>query len=435
MLRKGDIEALKYYFLEYLNQHENMLFAFLLYSNDIKQSDMDMLSNFSSYGLKREHEFNQMLNMKKIKNDNNNQDFAFDDNCNFSEVDYSDFYRIWEVCGQTIDIVNIMKNIDYYRKMIIMLDIINNNINSINIEQLNEGINNFIQTVKNIDDGKVLFDNSTIYTPDNIIKNLDNLFEVYENFLFTGITPLDNLLNGFKQGSITVIAATPGTGKTAFILKIIQQNIHLAVKTEKYFLFFTPDMAVNHVYERLIKIIYKKSIRDISKDDLIEKIQSIPIIISEVSSIEKICSIIEKYKNNINMIVIDYIQLIKSNSYYRARYEEITSIVNVLKNLCIQYNIVLVLISQVNREHSKRSNNSMLGLTDLKDCSHLEQVSDVVLFLNKKSSRGHITLSVAKNRHGSLGECHLLLLPQDFSFVVAEEYVDKEENNIDEDTF
>lgn len=259
----------------------------------------------------------------------------------------------------------------------------------------------FIERYKNIQIKKV-YDNNNIEQYQNYILSSDE-----ENIIPTGIEQLDEILNGgYHLNDLIIFAARPGVGKTMLCIDLFSKNIsHLKAENKKC-LYVSPDMNIRHLYQRVlqrIKLINKEEFISLDIKQKIQELKKIPLIVSESLIFEDILETIEYYKNLISILIIDYIQLIRFSSIEKSfnKNEVIERIIIKLKIICRKYNILLILVSQLNREAEKRKDGEFI-LSDLRDSGSLEQEADIVLFLKKKD-RNELEIHIAKNRNGSTG--------------------------------
>jgi replicative DNA helicase len=120
----------------------------------------------------------------------------------------------------------------------------------------------------------------------------------------------------------------------------------------------------------------------------------------------------------ISLIVIDYLQLLRVPRHYQSCNQEITEISQGLKQLAKEFNIPVLVLSQLNRDIEKRSGAVEPQLSDLRDGGSIEQDSDVVMFLHrpKEPDNPPIEISVAKQRNGPIGNVQLVFHKADSRF-------------------
>lgn len=220
-------------------------------------------------------------------------------------------------------------------------------------------------------------------------------------------------MNGLHEQELTIIAARPGVGKTAFALQMAE---HIAQKG-KYTYFASLEMSEKQLGNRMIA---RRANIDSHvlrmgwlTDNDFEKIgkaagevSSIGMCIdSKISTIQEIEFKANKLKQNKNLglIVIDYLQLLKSKTKFNNREQEVADISRRLKLLTKKLDIPIVALCQLNRETEKRN---IPILADLRESGSLEQDADNVIFLyvenEEKSGNQKINVDVivAKQRNG-----------------------------------
>ncbi len=248
--------------------------------------------------------------------------------------------------------------------------------------------------------------------------------------LTTGYTQLDALTSGLQKSDLIIIAARPSMGKTAFALNIarnvaVEENLPVAV--------FSLEMSQEQLSMRLLTSearIDSNRLKTgfISGDDFQNVtdaagiLNKIPIYIDDTPNI----SVMEiraktrrlKMDKGIGLIIIDYLQLMKSPFRSDRRDLEIAEISRSLKALAKELSIPVIALSQLNRMLEQRAEKRPL-LSDLRESGALEQDADIVAFIyrdevyNKDADnpdRGKAEIIVAKNRNGSVGTAHMSFL-------------------------
>ena len=318
---------------------------------------------------------------------------------------------------QTLDL-NIEQILNRHRKLSYLLlledkllkfnkQILNNNV-------LESEINDFVSDITDTFSNKFKSLDNRIIHQSNLYDFIGDLFFNDDvNTVTTGYSDLDRTIGGgMRLGDIIIIAAKPGNAKTMMCLNIINNNISNLNDSDKKVLYFCPDMHIRYIYRRMWSIYTGNSQSDIlnvSKQDMYKDIKNIPIITSEACSLDEIIRIIRYYKNKIKIVIIDYIQLITCSKNTFTRNEQIATVVSELKRVIREANILLILISQVNRESEK--SKIELSISHLNDSGSLEQDSDIIFLLSNNSNTTNkyynkdgdlfINLVIGKNRHGS----------------------------------
>lgn len=250
--------------------------------------------------------------------------------------------------------------------------------------------------------------------------------------LKTGFSKLDEITTGFQNGDLIIIAARPSVGKTAFALNLALNIMMLSNKTVA---FFSLEMPAEHLIKRMLASIsninnYKFKEPDrLTKEDkekillAYEKFKTKQLFIDDSGSI-KLDEIIWKSKrlknkNNLDLIIIDYMQLIPLDSRNHGnRQQEVSKISRSLKQLARELDVPIIALSQLNRRVEERESKKPM-MSDLRESGSIEQDADIIGFLyredyynkNKEETHQekHLTeLNIAKHRNGSIGTIEFL---------------------------
>ena len=248
----------------------------------------------------------------------------------------------------------------------------------------------------------------------------------------TGFTELDRVTGGWQKADLIVIAARPGMGKTAFVLSMAR---NMAVDYKKPVAFFTLEMNALQLVTRLIASetqlpadkLKKGQLEEYEWEQLQAKIVPLskaPLIIDDTPAL----SIFElrakarrlKQKFDINLLVIDYLQLMSLGGDNRGnREQEISNISRSLKSLAKELNIPVIAISQLSRAVETRGGSKRPILSDLRESGAIEQDADLVVFIyrpeyykmdrfeDETPSKNIGEIVIAKNRNGALKDIRL----------------------------
>lgn len=250
----------------------------------------------------------------------------------------------------------------------------------------------------------------------------------------TGFAELDNLIGGLCGGDLVLVAARPGVGKTTFALNVAR-NAALAGSSV---LFFSLEAPAWQVWQKLVCSEAHLEQRQVIIGDLsdieVEALAAARAYLSDgnlhienvpTSSVSEICSCSRRQmgsgKPGLDLIVIDSLNLLDDSPSQVAekRWWGVGGTVRALKDLAMELNVPVIAIEPLSRAIEMRGGrNKRPRLADLRRSSSLEQVSDIVLLLdrsldaeeaeeNGRPDLGLADVSVAKNRHGKTGEVTL----------------------------
>ncbi len=246
----------------------------------------------------------------------------------------------------------------------------------------------------------------------------------------TGFLDLDYRTAGMQPSDLILVAARPSMGKTAFVLNIAQ---YVAFKQAKTVAIFSLEMSKEQLVNRLFSMESKVdsqhlrtgNLSDVEWEKLIESAGAIGksnLIIDDTPgiSISELRSKCRKYKleHNLEMIIIDYLQLMSgSGRSTDSRQQEISDISRSLKALARELNVPVLALSQLSRAVEQRPDHRPM-LSDLRESGAIEQDADVVMFIyrddyyNKDTEKkGIAEIIIAKQRNGPIGTVELVWLP------------------------
>jgi replicative DNA helicase len=246
----------------------------------------------------------------------------------------------------------------------------------------------------------------------------------------SGFSRLDRVTSGWQRSDLVIIAARPGMGKTAFIVSALR---NAAVDFNHAVAIFSLEMASLQLVNRLISAEAELESEKIKKGNLAEfewqqlvhktnRLSSAPIFIDDTPAL----SILElrakcrrlKAEHNIQLIVIDYLQLMKGESSGN-REQEIASISRALKGIAKELNVPVIALSQLSRGVETRGGDKRPQLSDLRESGSIEQDADIVMFLYRPEyykiteledgtpAQGMAEVIIAKHRNGSLENVRL----------------------------
>lgn len=270
----------------------------------------------------------------------------------------------------------------------------------------------------------------TIY---NSVKRIQEATPDHLIGLSTGFERLDEVLGGLVEGSLVTIGGRTGMGKTAFAFNLLR---NLAIENNIPSLYISLESTEQLCTNMLIACTLNIKYRGLLSGQLVAegwekldkglpRIVNSPIYLDTKSTytIDDICKTVEEsvQEHQVKVVFIDYLQLIFAKTgFTENRYLELNYITRKLKALAKEFNITIVLLSQLNRnaEGEKRLDHRPV-LTDLRDSGTICDDSDVVCFVHRpeyfhiydyekgNDMRNKALIIVAKNRLGYTGEAVL----------------------------
>ena len=261
----------------------------------------------------------------------------------------------------------------------------------------------------------------------------------------TGFVDLDNLIGGLHPNELIILAARPGMGKTALALNIAEK---VAVEKQTV-LFVSLEMAKIELALRLIcsrtQLNSHKIRRNLlSKEeigqflDAANELGSVPMYIDDTPSrsIAEISAVARRLKRQqeLQLLIIDYIGLIRPENADEPRQEQVAKIARQLKLLARELHIPVLCLSQLNRQADARGKDERPRLSQLRESGAIEQDADVVMFVHReemymsqeqaaeKDVVNKADLIVAKQRNGAIDDVPLIFRKEWTRFYSAAEH-------------
>ncbi len=255
----------------------------------------------------------------------------------------------------------------------------------------------------------------------------------------TGFTDLDRKLSGLQKSDLVLIAARPSMGKTALMVNI---TTNAAQKGDAKVAIFSLEMSKNQLVQRMISAATHIDLMKIISGSLNEEewtkvinsmtvLQNLNISIDDTPGMSPVemkakCRRL-KAEKGLDLVVIDYLQLMELSSRTESRQQEISAISRSLKALAKELDVPVVALSQLSRAPELRSDHRPV-LSDLRESGAIEQDADVVMFLyrddyyNKEESKepnvGEVI--IAKHRNGPTGTIKLVFKKEFTKFLNME---------------
>ena len=258
--------------------------------------------------------------------------------------------------------------------------------------------------------------------------------------LTTGFMDIDSKLSGLQDSDLILLAARPSMGKTALGINIA---VNSAIKADASVAIFSLEMSKEQLVQRMISSVAHVDLQKIISGRLDEEewlkiinimapLSQADIFIDDTAGI----SLLEmkakcrrlKMEKGLDLVLIDYLQLMESESRHESRQQEISAISRGLKALAKEMECPVVALSQLSRAPELRSDHRPI-LSDLRESGAIEQDADVVMFLyrdeyyNEDSDKKNIgEVIIAKHRNGPTGTVELVWKKEYTKFLNKEIY-------------
>jgi replicative DNA helicase len=255
------------------------------------------------------------------------------------------------------------------------------------------------------------------------IRIVEKLYDQKESVtgVPSGLVKLDNMTAGFQASDLVIVAARPSMGKTALVLGWSQ---FVGIYNRKPVAFFSLEMSKEQLVLRMLCSESRISNSNVRTGHLSERdfakivdgasrISEAEIFIDDTPAIT-ITELRAKARrlhrdHQLGMIVVDYLQLLRSPAYSNSREQEISDISRSLKALAKELNVPVIALSQLNRSVESRNDKRPM-MSDLRESGAIEQDADLIMFIyrdevyNKETQdKGVAEIIIAKQRTGPTG--------------------------------
>lgn len=438
-----------------IEAEESLLGNIMLYKEAMRETVDSGITVEDFYLEKHQKIFNMMMSM-------------YEDNKNIDSVSLSSKLKDFDIydkvggieylmqlanatisANNTKDYINIIRNKSLARKVIKVGEEISKDAldSSVNIDDMLENVEKKVtdvtrsKTDSEFHDGENLFDETIEYVHNMKGKNGITGVQTY-------FKDLDNTTSGFQNGDLIILAARPSMGKTALALNFA---INAATKRAGAIAIFSLEMPATHIAMRILAAKAKVGIQKIRTGDLNNEemsriheaaqelkmqkfyIDDTPVI--KVSEMYAKCRKLAR-DENLQMVVIDYIQLIQAGKHSESRQQEVSEISRRLKAMARELDVPVIALSQLSRNAEQRTDKRPM-LSDLRESGAIEQDADLVMFLYRENyydkekrnmnEREDVELNIAKHRNGPLNNIKLRFEPYINAFYGISNHL--EENN------
>jgi len=286
------------------------------------------------------------------------------------------------------------------------------------------------------------------------IKTIERLYEQKQAVtgVATGFTDLDRLTSGLQPADLIIVAGRPSMGKTAFCLNIAE---HAALRAGVGVAVFSLEMAKEQLAMRMLCSEARVDLARVRTGHLTERefprlamaagrLADAPIYIDDTPalSVLELRAKARRLKRDaaakLGLVIVDYVQLMRSTEGKDNREQEISEISRSLKALAKELEVPVVALSQLNRQVENR-NPPIPRLADLRESGAIEQDADVICFLYREEyyvedsdKKGGAEVIVAKQRNGPIGTVELTFL-REFTRFENREVLPEEERGGDAD--
>lgn len=267
----------------------------------------------------------------------------------------------------------------------------------------------------------------------------------------TGFIALDNILSGFQDSDLIILAARPSTGKTALALDMARKT---AVENNIPVGFFSLEMSADQLTDRMLSAESQvdswrmRTGKGLTDDDFarisvaMETLSKAPIYIDDKpgNSINQMRSTARRLKaeHGLGLIVVDYLQLMTTQKNYDSMVNQVTEISRSLKSLARELEVPVIALSQLSRAVEQRGGKPRLS--DLRDSGSIEQDADVVMFLHRERGEdgngrsSNTEVLIEKHRNGAIGFCQLYFDEARTTFLdIDKSHVDYQEAGINKE--
>lgn len=249
----------------------------------------------------------------------------------------------------------------------------------------------------------------------------------------TRFSDLDTATQGLQPDELIILAARPSVGKSAFCLNVAR---NAAVMADVPVAVFSLEMSRQSLIQRLLcseahvdGYLLKTGQADAATFSRVaqamDRLNSAPLWIDDTPGLSLAALRARarrmKARHGIGLIVVDYLQLMRSGSRGESREQEVAEISRGLKAMAKEMHVPVLALSQLSRESERRSDRRP-QLSDLRDSGSLEQDADVVLFLyregmhNQEVDKSATQLIIAKNRNGPVRDIDLVFIAEQTAF-------------------
>ena len=255
--------------------------------------------------------------------------------------------------------------------------------------------------------------------------------------LATHYTDLDEMTSGLQKSDLVILAARPSMGKTAFVMNIAE---NASIEDKKVVGIFSLEMSREALLLRLLCSrarvdSHKMRTGSLWRDDMqkvvraMEELASSPIFIDDtpgvtLSEMRAKARRLKQSQGALDLIVVDYLQLMSGGKRFENRTQEVSAISRGLKALAKELQVPVIALSQLSRAPESRGGDHRPQLADLRESGSIEQDADLVMFIFREEIykqddpdlQGRAEIIIAKQRNGPIGRVNMAFLKNSTRF-------------------
>ena len=252
----------------------------------------------------------------------------------------------------------------------------------------------------------------------------------------TGFVDFDNMTSGLQPADLIIIAGRPSMGKTAFALNIAQ---HAGTKLKKTVGIFSLEMSKEQLMLRFICSeaqvnAHRLRSGECTREEWSRLMKAMAVLTEASIYVDDVSGLTPldmgakarrlKAEHGCDLLIVDYLQMMRMKGRYDNRQQEITAISRSMKEIAKELNVPVVALSQLHRGPETRGKDHKPMLSDLRESGAIEQDADLVCFIYREEvydpteeNRGLAEILVRKQRNGPIGDIALVFLKEWTRFV------------------
>lgn len=240
-----------------------------------------------------------------------------------------------------------------------------------------------------------------------LVKEYEGKTFVEHDMINIGFRRLDRYIGGLDRGDVAVVGARPSVGKSAFVVQVAKNMNRHGLKVA----IFNLEMGAEQIYQRFLasesgidmgRIRHAQAFQSDEEERIFrEANRKMAQCTIKVFNDTKTVREIKNLSKGFDVVIVDYLQLVRSKSTYSGnRVQEVSEVSRDFKCAAQELNAVIILLSQLNRESERKKK---LTMADLRESGAIEQDASVIMLMWEHNN-GDRTISIEKNRQGEKGK-------------------------------